>query len=198
MISVRTSENDPIVVDFLPQKVVGMKGRLGMTFAPGKQHQGMHFVWNRDLFQDLDRLQSYYKVNWLVSLIESLELTAVKIPDLFSEAHVRGMQTLWLPIPDMRVPQSMPEVVQLVQDILELLKQGNTVVIHCMGGLGRTGVITACCLIAFGYPPEEAIALVRQTRQYTIETQQQEEFVAQFKQAWTPDSDLQSPRLMLS
>ena len=32
---VGTSETDPILVDFLPDKEVGTPGRLGMTFAPG-------------------------------------------------------------------------------------------------------------------------------------------------------------------
>ncbi|NJK37430.1 MAG: protein phosphatase [Oscillatoriales cyanobacterium RM2_1_1] len=183
----RTSENDPILVDFLPQQSVRTRGKLGMTCAPGKKHQGMHFLWDRDLSQDLDRLQCHYRVNWLISLLEDLELEAVQIPGLFSEAHHRGIQTRRFPIPDMQIPLSMVDVVRLVQDMLVLLEQGNRVVVHCMGGLGRTGVITACCLIALGYLPEQAMALVRQTRQYTIETRPQENFIVEFSQAWIPD-----------
>ncbi|MGF1494002.1 MAG: cyclin-dependent kinase inhibitor 3 family protein [Microcoleaceae cyanobacterium] len=187
----RTSDNDPIRVDFLPQNLLGMTGQLGMTMAPGKQHHGMHFLWERNLAQDLDQLRSHYKTNCLVSLIEQRELDDVKIPTLFSEAQARGMQTYWFPIPDMQVPVSVTEVVQVVKDILALLQQGQVVVVHCMGGLGRTGVIVSCCLVALGHEPDAAIAKVRQTREYTVETQQQEEFVAEFSQAWTQDFNTQ-------
>ncbi|NEP83332.1 MAG: hypothetical protein F6K39_37480, partial [Okeania sp. SIO3B3] len=57
----------------------------------------------------------------------------------------------------------------------------------CQAGLGRTGTVAACCLVALGYSAVEAIALVRQTRQYTIETKQQENFVFRFAQELTPE-----------
>lgn len=184
MNGVRTSQNDPITVDFLPADRVPFPGKVGLTFAPGKQHQGMHFMWNRNLDQDLDRLRNDYQTDVLVSLIESHEFEAVQIPNLISEAQARGIQTRWFPIKDMSVPTSIDELILLVQQILLNAKQDKTVVIHCMGGLGRSGLVAACCLVAVGYSPEKAIAIVRETRQYTIETQEQEDYISEFSQAW--------------
>ncbi len=183
MNGIRTSQNDPITVDFLPADQVPWAGKVGLTFAPGKKHQGMHFMWNRNLYQDLDRLRNDYQTDVLVSLIESHEFEAVQISNLTSEAQNRGMETCWFPIPDMSVPTSMNELILLVQKILQKTQQNQTVVIHCMGGLGRTGMVAACCLVAWNYDPKEAIKIVRETRQYAIETQQQEDYIWKFAQA---------------
>lgn len=32
----KTSESHPIRVDYVPADAVGLRGRIGMTFAPGK------------------------------------------------------------------------------------------------------------------------------------------------------------------
>ena len=181
---VRTSENDPITVDFLPSEQVPYPGKIGLTFAPGKKHQGMHFMWDRCLDRDLDRLRSDYQTDILVSLIESHEFEAVQISDLFSKAQARGMQTIWFPIKDMSVPTKMEELILLVQQILREIEQNQTVVIHCMGGLGRTGMVAACCLVALDHSPQEAIEIVRETREYSVETQQQEDYLSQFASAW--------------
>lgn len=184
----RTSNNFPIGVDFLPAKILPFAGKIGMTFAPGKSHQGMHLLWERSLTHDLDRLRYFYRTDVLVSLIEHHELTKVRIPTLFEEVEARGMQTIWFPIPDLKVPTSMEGVIHLVQTLLDLAKAGKIVVIHCMGGFGRTGTIVSCCLVTLGYTPEEAIAIVRETREYCVETQEQEQYVAKFAQAWNKPS----------
>lgn len=155
-----------------------------MTFAPGKTHQGMHLLWDRNLSHDLDRLRYFYRTDILVSLIEDHELTKAQIPTLFSEAEARGMEIVWFPIPDLKVPTSIDQVIPLVQNLINLAKAGKIVVIHCMGGFGRTGTIASCCLVTLGYSPEEAIAIVRHTREYCVETEEQEQYVTQFSQVW--------------
>jgi protein-tyrosine phosphatase len=191
----RTSQNDPITVDFLPPDRISSLGQIGLTFAPGKKHQGMHFMWDRSLEQDLDRLRNEYQTDVLISLIESHEFEAVQIPDLIAQAQAREMQTIWFPIPDMSVPNSMDELILLVQKILLNAKQNKTVVIHCMGGLGRTGMVAACCLVAWGYSAEEAIETVREIRQYSIETQQQEDYISEFASAWETSKSMMSRNL---
>ncbi len=183
-IPLSTSESHPIQVDFVSPQLLRSQGRLGMTIAPGKQNVGMQFVWQRNLVQDLDRLRDYYQTDVLVSLIEESELIQLKIPELFTEVQKRGMRSLWFPIPDFRAPTSTTALMPLVQDILTQLHQNQTVVVHCKGGLGRSGLVVASCLTTLGYSAEEAFYLVRQTRPGSVETQAQEAFVADFAQGW--------------
>jgi protein-tyrosine phosphatase len=179
-----TSEKHPIHVDFIPVEALNLPGQLGLTIAPGKQNWGMQFLWQRNLALDLDRLRQHYQIDLLVSLIEESELSQLNIPHLFTEVSQRGMCSLWFPIPDFRAPASIPATMNLVGEILRAVEQGKTVVTHCKGGLGRSGLIIASCLTTLGYTAEEAFAIVRKARPGSVETQEQEAFVQQFAQSW--------------
>jgi ADP-ribosyl-[dinitrogen reductase] hydrolase len=50
-------------------------------------------------------------------------------------------------------------------------------VIHCKGGLGRTGVVAARLLIELGETPNAALARVRAARPGAVETPEQEDYV---------------------
>ena len=179
----KTSESHPIRVDFLPQEEVGLPGRLGMTFAPGKKSEGADGVWERDLETDLKRLTEEYHVEVLVSLMERIEYSYLKIPNLFQKAEELGMEILHLPIPDGGAPVD-PEAdryVPLVEDVVERLKKGQTVVAHCRGGQGRSGMFAASVLVALGHSAVKALELVRRTRKGAVETAEQEDRVHFFE-----------------
>jgi protein-tyrosine phosphatase len=78
-----------------------------------------------------------------------------------------------------------------VARILACLAARETIVIHCVGGLGRTGTIAACCLAALGQSPEYAIDAVRAARPGAIQTSFQERFVPRFAAAWRKRAALQ-------
>jgi protein-tyrosine phosphatase len=179
----KTSEDSPIRVEFLHPKSVS--GRIGMTFAPGKhQPAGMTAAWRRDLDLDLTRLREDLGTDVLVCLLESHELERLKIEGLPAATWHHGMAFWHFPIADMRAPRSPEATARLVEQIHRAIRNGETVVIHCMGGLGRTGTIAAACLVGLGEEPAAAIAQVRQARPGTIENTDQEAFVAAFKDEW--------------
>lgn len=180
----RTSETHPIHVDFLAPEATGLVGQIGMTLAPGKCNHGMAYRWMRDLDQDLTRLQQVYSVDVLVTLLEAQEMPQLQIADLLQEVEQYRMRSLWFPIPDFGTPRSLPDFAQLVQGILTLAGQGETVVIHCKAGLGRSGLVAASCLVALGYPYDEAFLQVRRVRPGTIETPTQEAYVESFANYW--------------
>ena len=51
------------------------------------------------------------------------------------------------------------------------------IIVHCRGGLGRAGMISAHLLVESGIEPEAAIERVRAARPGAIETLRQEEWV---------------------
>jgi protein-tyrosine phosphatase len=173
----RTSETDPIRVDFLAPADLGLPGRLGLTLAPGKKDPAAG--WDRDLDSDLERLRNYYKVDRLVSLMEPYEYRLLKIADLSERASRHGIAVRRFPIPDLDAPPpaSMTRFLALVKAILKDVDAGKTVVIHCRGGIGRSGLVAASCLAALGHPPTEAVGRVRSARPRAVEMPVQERWV---------------------
>lgn len=177
-----TSASDPIRVDFLP--LPHLSGRVGLTFAPGKS-DGIH--WNRNLGDDLDRLSEHYRVAHLVSLIENHEHETYRIENLYDEAARRRIEVHRLPIRDVSVPASVACVVPLVKSIGAWASDAQTVAIHCIGGLGRTGTIAGCFLVEQGFAAEEALKLLGEVRASNCpETAEQRRFVLRYANESAP------------
>ncbi len=181
---VGTSETDPIPVNLLPDDEVGTPGRLGMTFAPGMWTGSVRGRWERDLAADMRALEEEHETDVLVSLMEDHEYRGYRIPELLEQDSIGNIEILRFAIEDMRVPrEAESERFQtFVQDVVRRLEQDQNVVVHCRGGLGRTGTLAACVLVALGrHAADEAIAAVREARKGTIQTREQEDFVRLFE-----------------
>ena len=64
--------------------------------------------------------------------------------------------------------------------IVNMIKKGDNVLIHCKGGLGRSGTIAALILIELGISNEQAIIQVRQARPGAIDIADQEKYVLRY------------------
>jgi protein-tyrosine phosphatase len=181
---VRTSESHPIRVDQLPADEVHAPGRLGMTFAPGMWAEALGGRWERDLAADIKTLTEEYGTEMLVSLMENEEYLYYGVPELLEESGYKGIEVLRFPIRDMGVPldAESEEFASFVGEVVKRLEAGKNVVAHCRGGLGRTGMVVACVLVALGgHTADEAIGAVRKARRGTVQTEEQAEFVRQYE-----------------
>ncbi len=148
-------------------------GRFGLTLMPGRKDRG------RSLGEDLDELRAN-QVTRLVSLVTDDELAWAGVPDLLAQAAARGIALRRLPIRDQSVP-SLDDAERCVEWILAGVGAKENVVLHCMGGLGRTGTLGACVLVARGESADDAIAAVRKARgPRAIEIEAQAAFVRDF------------------
>lgn len=86
------------------------------------------------------------------------------------------MHYLHEPIPDFSAP-SMEQIVRALDFIHEAESRGDGVLVHCMGGIGRTGTMLACYLVSKGRSADQAIAEVRRVRPGSIEVADQERAV---------------------
>jgi ADP-ribosylglycohydrolase/protein-tyrosine phosphatase len=180
VVTAATSETDPIRVSMLLADMTELRGTIGLTFAPGKVDGGR---WNRSLDTDLKRLREVYGTGLLVTLLEDHELRMLGIEGLFTAAERHDIKTHRFPIRDLCAPPKPTELIPTVRAVLDAAHAGTNVVIHCRGGLGRAGTVSACVLTALGHDPDLAIEVVRIVRPGAVETNEQEQFITRFAQA---------------
>jgi len=65
-----------------------------------------------------------------------------------------------------------------LNEVVNSLISGESVFVHCKGGLGRAGTVSAWLLTHFGRTAQEAISEVREVRDKALETQGQENWVS--------------------
>lgn len=173
----RTSASHPLQIAEVRHKY--FPGVVGITFCPGKkQGDARSGSWDRDLTADLDVVRQW-GASVVMSLIEDHEMTALHVENLGPQIEARGMKWIHLPIVDVSVPDHRFQSGWLSarSSVLGLLKSGGRVIVHCKGGLGRAGMISARILTELGVPVERAIELVKEARPGAIETPEQEQYV---------------------
>lgn len=154
-------------------------GLIGLTFCPGKRGRSVRGgPWERDLDTDLSALRDW-GASLVLTLIERHEFDLLGVPDLGERVVTHGMNWAHLPIRDVDVPASpfesgWPDV---RDDLISRLEEGERIVVHCQGGLGRAGLVSALILIETDVPAEAAIRTVREARPGAIETRAQESYV---------------------
>lgn len=170
MTAARTSHTHPLQIAAV--RASPSHGRIGITFCPGKHDHFAHTgAWERDLGIDLDTIAAW-GAKLVLTLVEPAELTALKVPQLGHETRRRGIAWHHLPIADYSIPTKAFEEQWVThgREIREMLRNGNDVLVHCKGGLGRAGMIAARLLAELGMDPEQAIHTVRHARKGAIET----------------------------
>jgi ADP-ribosyl-[dinitrogen reductase] hydrolase len=125
---------------------------------------------------DLKVIQSF-EAAAPVKLMEDRELRQVKVPPdlLQATALAYGLDLHHLPICDVSIPDERFEDLWIYSGmrLRKLLSEGQNIVIHRLGGLGRTGMIGARLLVELGLEPEVAIRRVRAARPGSIGTHDQ-------------------------
>ena len=172
---IKTSMAYPLEIDELACGA----GVVGMTLCPGKRVQSFYGGrWERNLAADM-RLVADWGATVVVTLMEGFELDQLGVGNLGNVVEAMELDWHHLPIPDMQVPDERFERrwTHTGHVLRHKLASGERVLLHCRGGLGRTGTIAARLAIELGAAPDAALHAVRTARRGTVETPLQEAYV---------------------
>jgi protein-tyrosine phosphatase len=128
-------------------------------------------------------------VDRVLSLLTSDEEQALDLKNEAREAKAHGMAFSSLPIPDRQVPSSESEISAVLDGLEADLSAGKNIVIHCRQGIGRTGLVAACLLIAKGMTPDGAVRTLSLAREIPIpETEEQRRWIDHYATVLTNPS----------
>jgi len=174
----------PPRIDWIPASDFAddLPGGIGLTVLPGKHGPSVRYpgrIYRGDLDEDLAALRGAEVVR-LILLVDDRELHRWGDPGLVQRAGRLGIEVDRHPIPDGSPPADRSAMEAILASISVARARG-PVAVACMGGVGRSGTVAACALVAAGWDPDAAIGRVRHVRHPTaVETPAQEEFVRKF------------------
>ena len=131
----------------------GVTGSLWLSSMPGRFGS-----WSS--FESEARLAKLATVVCLTPRSEVRELSPA-----YDKAIAQGdMPWRWthLPMPNYGVPEDAAAFRAGVPRIAQALKSGESVMMHCAAGIGRTGSTAACVLKALGLSTRDALERVRE------------------------------------
>ncbi len=175
----RTSVTHPLWIDEVHAGDAG--GLIGVTFCPGKCGPSISgYQWERSLSADLDVI-AQWAPSAMVTLIEDHEFAMLGVPALGVEVCKRGITWHHMPITDVQPPDARFEAAwgKHGADVVDAVRTGGRVLVHCRGGLGRAGTVAARILVELGHASADAVDMVRTARPGAIETRAQWNYVMQ-------------------
>ncbi|MEM1144634.1 MAG: tyrosine protein phosphatase [Pseudomonadota bacterium] len=115
------------------------------------------------LLSELTRLKKE-GVEELLSLIEPHEAAWLDLSSEEQAAAIVGLQFTHCPMPDREPPRDLGRLLALTERVIHNLDSGSSSVIHCVGGIGRSGLVALAVLINRGFEVGEAIEHVAAVR----------------------------------
>jgi len=120
-------------------------------------------------------------IDVVVMLTQPKEVQRLIGMNLAKRYQELGFDVIRAPIADFSVPE-VGALNKPIRETLRAARDGQTIVIHCHAGLGRTGMFAACLAkVVFGMDGMEARAWVRQHIRHAVETVEQLEYILSFE-----------------
>lgn len=138
-------------------------GWLALSRMPGR---GGDF--HADLAIILD-----WRPDLVVSMTQAPEMAPAK--DLPLALMRAGVRWAHFPVSDYGIPDDSGDRIwpDLSSDLHAVLGRGGRVLLHCMGGCGRSGMLALRAMIEGGEAPGDALVRLRATRPCAVETEAQ-------------------------
>lgn len=110
----------------------------------------------------------------IVSLLEEEQAGELGLAEEAQACVAAGLRFRLFPIVDHSVPPLEKKTFDFIDELAGEVRAGEGVAVHCMAGIGRSGLICAAVLIALGLTPVEAMGAASEARGFAVpETEEQ-------------------------
>ncbi|XP_068608450.1 cyclin-dependent kinase inhibitor 3 [Brachionichthys hirsutus] len=184
---VREEQLTPLQISWLPLSVVECSQFLGICALPGCKYKDIR----RSLERDVEEFRNQGVQDVFVFCTRG-ELHKYRVPSLLDAYQRRGFTVHHMPFPDGGAPE-LEQCCQILEELQVSLKNNRRTVIHCYGGLGRSGLIAACLLLQLSVTltPNKAMEILTQHRgRGAIQTVKQYNFLHEFRDKVTAHQEI--------
>ncbi len=144
------------------------RGRLGVVARPR----------GGDWLEDEVQGWRAVGVDQVVSLLTPDEVRELQLEEEERWCHEEGVGFRSLPIPDRGVPSALDPLAELVGAVMQAVESGESVVVHCRQGIGRSALVVASVMAAFGEEPARAFEKIASARGRPVpDTREQRDWV---------------------
>ena len=132
------------------------QGRFGAGEYPGDHNPEVAAEKIRGLLEE--------GITHFINLTEDRDLLAPYAGILEQEAEQFGTRVIHDPHPirNMSIPRDPKDMARTLDAIDQALEAGESVYLHCWGGVGRTGTVVGCWLVRQGMTGDEALEQIRE------------------------------------
>jgi protein-tyrosine phosphatase len=110
----------------------------------------------------------------IVSLLEKEQAEGLGLADEEQACATAGLRFRHFPIVDHDVPPLEKATFDFIKELAGEVRAGEGVAVHCMAGIGRSGLICCAVLVALGLVPVEAMRVASEARGLAVpETEEQ-------------------------
>jgi len=107
-------------------------------------------------YEALEQVWKAMEANQITAIIclASEKETEKKSPDYaiaITECQIPA-ERIYFPVPDFGTPEDIKGFYTLAREVADRLKFGENLLVHCAGGIGRTGMLAGCVLAALDLP----------------------------------------------
>ncbi len=137
-------------------------GLIGLSRAPGR-----HGDYAGDLAALLD-----WHPDLVLTMTSDIELEAIGADTLAADLAKSSISWRHFPVTDFRAPcaKAIAEWPSLEAQVMDVLKAGGKVLVHCYGGCGRSGMAVLKLMVDNGEERDAAIARLRAARPGAVES----------------------------
>ena len=128
-----------------------VRDNISIGNLPGK-------IWHGPCYNSLSEMNasfSFLKDNDVSVIWNLLE------DDTVAKLEAKSFYVIHTPVNDFSTPQDPESFRSSAKRIINLLKTGRNIYIHCMGGHGRTGMAILYLMVMIGENPIESTSLVK-------------------------------------